>query len=66
MKCCVDKSDEKKIVYVVLQEDKDKVYVKGLYYRVEKYIDRENVLYLNEIDLEKFRRENDDYYKRIK
>ena len=66
MKCCVDKNDEKKIVYVVLREDKDKVYVKGLYYRVERYIFRENVLYLNEIDLEKFRRENDDYYKKIK
>ena len=30
MKYCVDKSDEKKIVYVILQEDKEIAYVKAL------------------------------------
>lgn len=66
MKYCVDKSDKKRIVYVILQEDKEKVYAKGLYYRVERYIKKENVLYLGEPELEEYRRENDDYYKRIK
>lgn len=66
MKYCVDKSENKKIVYLILNESEDKVFVKGLYYRVEKHIPKVNVQYLEENELEKYRRENDDYYKRIK
>ena len=65
-KYCIDLSEEKSIVYEVIQENELHILVKGLYYRIIKNLDIENVKYLNEDDIEKYRRENEDYYKKIK
>lgn len=65
-KYCVDLKEKDNIIYIILEEEKDRVFVKGMYYRVSKYINKDNIRYLNEEDVEEYRRKNDDYIKRVK
>ncbi len=65
-KYCCDERDENKIIYKIIDETENEVLVKGLYYRIKKYINKSYIRYVNEAEVEEHRRKNDDYYKRIK
>lgn len=65
-KYCCDERDKNNILYVIIDENETDVLVKGLYYRIKKYISKKHIRYVNEAEVEEHRRKNDDYYKRIK
>ena len=65
-KYCIEENEKNKIVYLILDENDEDLLVRGLYYRVKKYVKKENVRYLNGEELAEYRRENDNYYKKIK
>jgi hypothetical protein len=48
-----------------MDEDDNKVFAKGIYYRIYKHINKENVRYITEDELDIFRRENEDYLQQI-
>lgn len=54
------------MLFCIIDEDDNKVFAKGIYYRIYKHINKENVRYINEDELDIFRRENEDYFKKIK
>lgn len=65
-KYCIDGKEKDKVVYIVLEDDETKVFVKGMYYRVCRYIEKENVIYLSNEDVQKHRREHESFLKKLK
>ena len=65
-KYCFDKREGNKIIYIVIEEKEQTIFVKGLYYRIKKNIEKEFVEYVSEKEVEEHRRINENYLKKIK
>lgn len=65
-KYCIDTKDTSKMLFCIISENDNSVFVKGIYYRIYKQINKENVRYVSADEIDIYRRENDDYLKKLK
>lgn len=66
-KYCFDRSEKQKVLYEVIDTyDKGFLIIKGVYFRIVRTVEEFSIVYATDEEVKKYRRENDDYLKKLK